>query len=130
MPSLLLDLMEQNDSAPPDNETVNFSANASINGESYMEHERDSKDGSQPKTCQLFKSDEWFNLVRTQSPNTLRAYFTSISVGSIILGDGLDPPATPAEKKGSKKFGNSSKTQRKEVKKSGYFSKRQRKQAV
>ena len=100
--NVILDLMEQNDSALPDNETVNFSANASVNGELYMEHERESKDGSLPNTCPLFKSDEWVNLVRTPSPDTLRAYFTSISVGSIILGNGLDPPATPAGKKRSK----------------------------
>ena len=100
--NVILDLMEQNNSALPDNETVNFSANASINGELYMEHKREGKDGSQPKTCPLFKSDEWFSLVRTPSPETLCAYFTSISVGSIILGDALEPPATPAGKKRSK----------------------------
>ena len=53
--NVILDLMEQNDSALPDNDTVNFSANASVNGELYMEHERESKDGSLPNTCPLFK---------------------------------------------------------------------------
>ena len=126
--NVILDLMES--FALPDNETVNFSANASINGKLYMEHEREGKDGSHPNTCPLFKSDEWVNLVRTPSPDTLRAYFTSISVGSIILGQWFGPTRNTCRKEEIEKCGNFSKRQRNEFKKSGYFSKRQRKQAV
>ena len=83
-------MMEDQDEVE-EGESFNFSANASKQGEHYIEFSQEViKDGKKikpPKPCKVFNSEEWKQLVRNPTPTTLRNHMNSITVGSVSRQD-------------------------------------------
>lgn len=95
----VLNLMEKNEAMLPEGETVNFSANASVNGLHYVGYERDAKNGKTPQPCELFQSPQWFALRNRPCPETIKEYYDSITIGSVILGQPLGKEGTNVGRK-------------------------------
>ena len=86
----IIDLIENNEQEPKE-ETVNFSANASNNGQLYVEFKTQpssSHDNDPPDGCQLFKTPSWKQLVDSPNEDTITRYFKSITMGSVVWGFG------------------------------------------
>ena len=86
----IIDLIESNEQEP-DEETVNFSANASNCARLYVEFNTQlsgNKDNKTPDECSLFKKKSWKQLVDNPNENTIKNHFQSIDMGSVIKAVG------------------------------------------
>ena len=86
----IIDLIESNEQEP-DEETVNFSANASNCARLYVEFNTQlsgNKDNKTPDECSLFKKKSWKQLVDNPNENTIKNHFQSIDMGSVIKAAG------------------------------------------
>ena len=86
----IIDLIESNEQEP-DEETVNFSANASNCARLYVEFNTQlsgNKHNKTPDECILFKKKSWKQLVDNPNENTIKNHFQSIDMGSVIKAVG------------------------------------------
>ncbi len=84
----IIDLIEDNEQEP-DEETVNFSANASNCGRLYVElNTQLSGNNKTPDECSLFKKKSWKQLVENPNENTIKNHFQSITMGSVVRAAG------------------------------------------